>query len=112
MAEEIFNAKASDGWFAESAGTQPWHRVCENVQKAMREIGINMDIQKPRKFHSDMAKDAYKIIVFSDAITPDLDGIEFIRWDVENCTEENGDCIRKGRDEIKKLVDELVCSLE
>ncbi len=62
MAEAIVNKLAEGKVRASSAGTEPAEEIEPLVAKVMREVGIDISHQKPKRLTMEMLKQADKVI--------------------------------------------------
>jgi len=109
LAEEIFNKNATRGFIAESAGITYQKHNDRATPKVLKEIGIEMNIRKPRELTEQMTKKASKIIVFRGV---KILSIKAELWPVEDCHAGDIVCIRKGRKQIEKRVKKLHAELK
>jgi arsenate reductase len=113
MAEALFNHYAAGKAKAFSAGSQPASRVNPTVVQAMREVGIDISTQRPKKLTSEMVNDADKVVtmgcevesVCPAAFVPTED------WQLEDPEGKSIEKVREIRGEIeakvKKLTEEI-----
>ena len=112
MGEGIFNNKAQGCARAISAGTKPAEMVNPVVATAMREIGIEIGTNKPKKLTWEMVKQSDKVI--SMGCMKDAEGAcpaGFLitqDWLIEDPKDKNIEAVRLIRDEIIQRVTKLV----
>ena len=85
MAEGIFNSLSGGRHHAVSAGTQPSAQVGPVVVQVMREIGIEISGNKPKKLTNEMALQAD--LAISMGCGPDVcpvTGGEIREWEIED----------------------------
>ncbi len=115
MAEAFFNRLAGGKAKALSAGTQPGDRVNPAVVEAMKEVGIDISGNQPKKLTFDMVENAAKMITMGcgagvGALCP-ASFIETEDWQLEDPEGKGLDEVRKIRDEIRSRVTGLVGEL-
>jgi len=113
MAEAFFN-KLSKDWRAVSAGTNPDKKMHPLTLMVMREIGIDVSKQKPKKVRLKMMEEADKIVVMgvgTDFI-PEKYLHEVEKWEIEEPYRRPIVKIREIRNQIKEKVEELIHKLE
>ena len=108
IAEEIFNKNPPRGFVAESAGIHYQKYNDRAVPVVLREIGIELTKKKPRKLTGKMLEKASRIIVFDGVSIPSR---KVDTWPIKDCHAGDAVCIRKGRKQIEKLVEELLAEL-
>ncbi|MEM0054527.1 MAG: arsenate reductase ArsC [Candidatus Micrarchaeia archaeon] len=113
MAEAFFNAKAPVGFFAISAGTKPEKEVNPIVVEVMKEKGIDISSNRPKKVEEWMFRDAFKIIIMGcgDDSCPALFLKKVEDWHLDDPKGKPIEEVRKIRDIIESKVDELIRSL-
>ena len=120
MAESFFNKLAVVKAQAISAGTQPADNVDPVVIEVMKEVGIDINGNKPRTLTVDMVEKANRMITMgcgadSGAVCP----ASFIKtedWALDDPKGKPIDQVREIRDEIKKrvivLIEEIISNQE
>lgn len=112
MAEALFN-KIAGKKEAQSAGTEPAEKVSPKAIAAMREIGININMQKPKLLTREMVEKAEKIITMGclDSASCPLflleDKSKIEDWNLEDPRGKPIEKVREIRDEIKRRVEKL-----
>jgi arsenate reductase (thioredoxin) len=113
MAERLFRQAAGDRHRARSAGSEPCAAPHPQVVEALREIGIDASDHVPRKLDADALQWAdVAVSTCSEEVCPVTAGVRRLNWhlpDPKNLTLEQ---VRPIRDEIKRLVGELVDELD
>jgi len=113
MAEAFLN-KLSKNWRAVSAGINPDEEIHPLTLEVMREIGVDVSKQKPKKATLKMIREADKIVVMGV-------GTDFIperylhkveKWEIEEPYRKPIVKIREIRDQIREKVEELICKIE
>ena len=113
MAEGIFNSLSSGRHHTISAGSQPATQVNPLVVQAMKEIGIDISGNKPKKLTSEMAKEADLAITMGCG--PDVcpvAGGEMREWEIEDPHGKPIEEVRVIRDDILLRVKALLNELE
>ena len=112
-AEAFFN-KLSEDWRAESAGINPDKEIHPLTLRVMREIGIDVSKQKPKKVRLKMMEEADRIVVMG--VGTDFIPQKYVhkveRWEIEELYRRTIVKIREIRDQIREKVEELIRELE
>jgi arsenate reductase (thioredoxin) len=95
-----------------SAGSAPADSVNPVVTEAMREIGIDISSQVPKKLAADMAEAADVVVTMGcgDAC-PVFAGKRYLDWEIDDPAGRSLEDIRPIRDEIDTLVRGLAAEL-
>ena len=115
MAEAFFNQVAGGKAQAFSAGTQPSDRVNPVVVEAMKEVGIDISHNKPKKLTVDMVEAADRMITMGCG--DDAAGlcpariIETENWELEDPKGQPLATVRKIREQVKAKVAELLTEI-
>jgi arsenate reductase (thioredoxin) len=114
MAAAWFNALADKNKaHAVSAGTQPGTRVHPEVLQAMREVGIDLEGATPRKLTDELAQDAAILITMGcGEQCPHVPGLRHLDWPLEDPKGKPVERVREIREEVKKLVQDLLSAEE
>jgi protein-tyrosine-phosphatase len=112
MAEAFFNALAKGKAVAKSAGDKPAERVNPLAVQAMKEVGIDISGNKPKKVTAEMAEEADVVVLMgcpenACPITPK----EVVDWQIEDPVGKPIGKVREIRDEIRRKVEELLDDL-
>ncbi|MFB3890006.1 MAG: arsenate reductase ArsC [Candidatus Bathyarchaeia archaeon] len=113
MAEALANKYGKGKLYASSAGNKPADKVHPLVVKAMKEIGIDISANKPKLLTFEMAQEADLIVTMGckdQGICPGPFFKPTIEWNVEDPKEKPLEEVRAIRDDIQRLVQELVAS--
>jgi protein-tyrosine-phosphatase len=113
MAEAFFNKLAPKGWLAVSAGAKPAESIDPKSIKVMREVGIDINGQKPRLLTEDMIEKASKIV--SMGCGGDICPAAFREtenWGIEDPSGKPIEKFRGVRDIIKEKVEHLVKEID
>jgi arsenate reductase (thioredoxin) len=108
---EAFYARA--GGEGRSAGTAPAENVHPEVVEVMREVGIDLADRTPHRLETADAEWADIVVTMGcgDAC-PVLPGKKYIDWELEDPAGKPLDEVRAIRDEIARLVNDLIRSGE
>ena len=115
MAEAFFRKFASNRFNVSSAGTTPSSQLNPAVIQVMKEIGIDMESQKPKLLSDDMINDSFKTInmgCMDQESCPSLFVKDILDWNISDPKEKSLDEVREIRDKIKSEVINLIHSLE
>lgn len=113
MAEAFFNHLARGKALATSAGTNPASRVDPTVIELMKEQGIDMNGQYPKKLTTDMLEQADRVITMGCGVEQACPATftETEDWRLEDPKGQPKEKIRMIRDQIegrvKKLLEEI-----
>lgn len=113
MAEEFFNNLSKGRYKALSAGSRPSEIINPVVVEAIREVGIDISGNKPKKLDKNMVLEADLAITMGcgeDAcpVVPN----ELREWNLEDPHGKTIEAVRSIRDEIRKKVDFLIKELD
>jgi arsenate reductase len=114
MAEGFFNKLAPPGYRAQSAGTKPAEKLNPIAIQAMKEIGIDISIQRSKIITDAMIRDSAKTVnmgCMDKAECPLLFLGNPINWTIEDPNGMSVEKVRQIRDEIERRVKELVENL-
>ncbi len=109
MAASLLKVRAKDRVDVRSAGSAPASEINPVAVEAMLEIGIDMSLAKPKLLTDADAREADIVITMGcgDAC-PVYPGKRYLSWDVEDPSGKDIDAVRRIRDDIDKLVEELL----
>lgn len=94
---------------ATSAGTQPAERVHPEVVEVMREVGIDLSREKPRKLTDDLARTATMLVTMGcGEECPVVPGAAREDWPIDDPKGQPLERVRAIRDEIRARVEQLV----
>jgi len=113
MAAGLFNAGADpERARALSAGTQPAQSIHPEVLEAMREVGIDLSLARPRLLTAELVAGCERVITMGcgDAC-PHVPGVRVEDWPLEDPKGQSLDAVRKIRDEIAARVQTLLAAL-
>jgi protein-tyrosine-phosphatase len=108
IAQAFFERYAPEDVRAESAGQEPADAPWPEVVEAMREVGIDISMRKPKKIDLEMQLHAdWAITLNCAAVCPYVPGM-VEDWDVEDPHGKSMDEVRAIRDDIERRVKDLV----
>ena len=115
MAEGFFRKFAPNQFHVSSAGTTPSSQLNPMVIQVMKEVGIDMENQKPKLLSASMIKDSSKTVnmgCMDKESCPSLFVKDVLDWDISDPKEKTLDEVREIRDKIESEVMTLIQSLE
>ena len=103
---------AGDTVEVRSAGSEPADQINPVAVEAMREVGIDITANTPRKLDWDTAQSSDVLITMGcgDAC-PVFPGKRYLDWDLDDPAGRDLDAVRPIRDEIKRRVEQLITEL-
>jgi arsenate reductase (thioredoxin) len=108
MAQALFERHAPRDVRAESAGAEPADKVHPVVVEAMKEIGIDLSTQRPKKLTVEMQLHAdWAITLACGAKCPYVPSI-VEDWDVDDPAGQPIEQVRRIRDDIEQRVTDLI----
>jgi arsenate reductase len=110
MAAAIFN-KLADPTRARaiSAGTQPGARVHPEVVEVMREVGVDLEGEVPRRLTDDLAASANLLVTMGcGEACPVVPGVERDDWPLDDPKGLPIERVREIRGEVERRVGELL----
>ena len=110
MAEAFVNKLAAGRARAASAGTEPAATIDKTVTKVMREVGIDVGHQKPKKLTPEMIEQAAKVITMGcgvEGICPAA-STETEDWGIDDPGGKPIEKVRQIREQIQAKVMELL----
>jgi arsenate reductase (thioredoxin) len=110
MAAAFFSALADPAKaIAVSAGTQPGERVHPEVVDVMREVGIDLRMQRPHQLTDQLAREASLLVTMGCGDEcPYVPGLERDDWPLDDPKGKPLDQVRRIRDEIRERVSQLL----
>jgi arsenate reductase len=113
MSRALFEQAAQGRHTASSAGTQPADQVHPEVVEAMKELGVNLSVLKPRLLTTELAQEADVVVTMGcgDAC-PYIPGKKYVDWDIPDPKGLPVEQVRGIRNDIFKRVQELVHQLD
>jgi arsenate reductase len=113
MSDALFARAANGRHQSGSAGTQPAEAVHPVVDDAMREIGIDISGNRPKKLTDDLAQWADVVVTMGCGDEcPYIPGKRYIDWDLTDPADKSLAEVRAIRDDIKTRVSDLVRGLD
>jgi protein-tyrosine-phosphatase len=114
MSRALFDRAADGRHTSASAGSEadPSGHVHPEVVEAMREIGIDIADQRPKRLTTELVQDADLVVTMGcgDAC-PYVPGKRYLDWDLADPKGRPLDEVRATRDEIARRVEALVSDL-
>jgi arsenate reductase len=105
MAQALYERLGGE---ARSAGTRPAERVHPEVVEAMRELGIDLGGRRPKALDRGDAEWADVVVTMGCGDEcPFVPGKQYVDWQLEDPAGKDLDTVRRVRDEIVRLVDDL-----
>ena len=114
MAEAIFNKLKPDGFLAVSGGTKPAKEINRFVVEALKEIGIDSSLSRPKPVSSRMVTEAEKIITMgceAGEFCPAKFLPKVEDWKIEDPKGKSLEQTRSIRDAIRARVEQLLREL-
>ena len=111
MAEAFANKHRKEDFVVLSAGNKPADKVNPIVVEAMKEKSIDISMNKPKLLTYEMTQDADLIITMGcndQGLCPGPFFKPTINWKLEDPKGKSIEKVRQIRDEIEKLVNELI----
>jgi arsenate reductase (thioredoxin) len=113
MSHALFRRAAEGRHESRSAGTRPAEHVHPVVADAMREVGIDIAGNRPRKLTDDLAQWADIVVTMGCGDEcPYIPGKKYIDWDLTDPADKSLAEVRAIRDDIKTRVSDLVVELD
>ena len=106
MAERLFRRAVA------AAGSNPGTAVHPQVLEALAEVGIDASDHLPHKLDDEDVEWADVVVATCDDACPVISGKRYISWQLPDPKQEPLERVREIRDEIARLVDELVAQLD
>lgn len=113
MAEAFFNWIAKGKAEATSAGTRPSGKVNPTVVEAMREVGIDIGLHRPKMLTLEMLDDADRVVTMGCSVEKSCPAsfVPTEDWELEDPEGKSMEQVRRIRDEIKARVERLAGEL-
>jgi len=109
MAAAWLTHLAGDRVEVRSAGSAPADQVNPAAVEAMREVGIDITAETPKILTVDAVKASDVCITMGCGDTcPVFPGKRYLDWTLEDPAGQGVEAVRPIRDEIKKLVEDLI----
>jgi len=96
-----------------SAGSEPADELNPAVVEAMREVGIDISAERPKKLEDDMVRESDVVITMGcgDAC-PIYPGRRYEDWELEDPAGKDLETVRRIRDQIRERVVALAASID
>jgi arsenate reductase len=105
MSRALFARAAGARHQAESAGTTPAERVHPEVVEAMRELGVDLSGERPKRLEREMAERADVVVTMGCGDEcPYVPGARYLDWDLPDPQGRPLQEVRAIRDEIDRRV--------
>ncbi|MEU8815272.1 arsenate reductase ArsC [Actinoplanes sp. NPDC048796] len=103
---------AGDAVEVRSAGSEPADQINPAAVEAMREVGVDITAQTPKRLDYETAQDSDVIVTMGcgDAC-PFFPGKRYEDWQLEDPAGKGVEAVRPIRDEIKQRVEALLADL-
>ncbi|MEV6929164.1 arsenate reductase ArsC [Dactylosporangium sp. NPDC051485] len=103
---------AGDTVEVRSAGSEPADRINPVAVEAMREVGIDITANTPRKLDWDTAESSDVLITMGCGdVCPVFPGKRYLDWKLDDPAGQGIDAVRPIRDAIKARVEQLLTEL-
>jgi arsenate reductase len=103
---------AGDTVEVRSAGSEPADRINPAAVDAMREVGIDITANTPRKLDYTTAESSDVLITMGCGdVCPVFPGKRYLDWDLDDPAGQDLDTVRRIRDEIRRRVEGLIAEL-
>src|SRR5215207_6647380 len=112
MAAALLERHAEGRVQVTSAGSEPADRLNPAVIEAMKEAGIDISAERPKKLEDGMVRESDVVITMGcgDAC-PIYPGKRYEDWDLEDPSGKDLETVRGIRDEISARIDALISEL-
>lgn len=113
MAAGYLQALAGDRIEVRSAGTAPKDSINPSVVAVMNEEGIDISANTPKVLTDEAVKNSdYVITMGCGDACPFYPGKTYLDWPLEDPAGQGPDSVRPIRDQIKKLVTDLIAEID
>lgn len=113
MSDAFFRRAANGRHESRSAGTRPAEHVHPLVAEAMREVGIDISGNRPKKLTDDLAEWADIVVTMGCGDEcPYIAGKKYIDWDLTDPVDKSVAEVRTIRDDIRHRVADLLVELD
>jgi arsenate reductase len=113
MAQGFLQHLAGDRVEVRSSGTMPADQVNPSAVDAMRELGIDISLAKPKVLtDEDVKASDYVITMGCGDACPFYPGKKYLDWKLDDPAGKGVEAVRPIRDQIKKLVEQLVAEID
>ena len=112
MAAGWLRQLAGDAVEVRSAGSEPAEQINPIAVQVMREVGIDISGNAPRKLDWDTAESSDVLITMGCGdVCPVFPGKHYLDWQLDDPAGQDLDAVRRIRDEIKHRVEQLLAEL-
>ncbi len=114
MAEAFANAYGSGRVIAESAGALPAEKVNNTVVQAMWERGLDISRKRPKLLTQEAVEGADMVVTMGCSaaeVCPAVFVKNIVDWKLEDPKDQKIEKVREIRDEVERLVKELIQKL-
>jgi arsenate reductase len=112
MAQGFLTRLAGDAVEVRSAGSQPADRINPAAVQAMAEVGIDITTQTPKILTPGTVQASDVVITMGCGdVCPWFPGVDYRDWTLDDPAGKGVAAVRPIRDEIRKLVEELITEL-
>lgn len=113
MAQGFLKHLAGDRVEVRSSGTMPADQVNPSAVEAMAELGIDIKDAKPKVLtDEDVRASDYVITMGCGDACPFYPGKKYLDWKLDDPAGKDVASVRPIRDQIKKLVEELIAEID
>jgi arsenate reductase (thioredoxin) len=113
MSRALFDRAAAGRHESASAGTTPGDAVHPEVVEAMRELGIDVGGERPKKLTDELAGWADVVVTMGCGDEcPYIPGKRYLDWDLEDPKGRPLEEVRATRDDIQDRVESLIAELD
>jgi arsenate reductase len=113
MSRALFDRAAAGRHESASAGTTPGDAVHPEVVEAMRELGIDVGGERPKKLTDELAGWADVVVTMGCGDEcPYIPGKRYLDWDLEDPKGRPLEEVRATRDDIQDRVASLIAELD
>jgi arsenate reductase len=103
---------AGDSVEVRSAGSEPAEQINPVAVEAMREVGIDITANTPRKLDYTTAESSDVLITMGCGdVCPSFPGKRYLDWQLDDPAGQGIDAVRPIRDEIRARVEQLLSEL-
>jgi arsenate reductase (thioredoxin) len=112
MAAGLLDKLAEGRVHVRSAGSEPADQINPAVNRAMAEIGIDLDEEFPKPLTDEVVRAADAVITMGcgDAC-PIYPGKRYVDWELDDPADQDLDGVRRIRDEIRDCVEHLLAEV-
>ena len=113
MALGWFTHLAGDQAAAYSGGSEPADQVNPAAIEAMREVGIDITAERPKRWTDAMLAEADVVVTMGCGDTcPYVPGTRYEDWPLDDPAGQGVEAVRPIRDEIKGLIEGLIAEID